>query len=355
MPEPWILCGVQIPAGTSAQALLPVARLPTYTPIEVPIFVSRGRQPGPSVLLTGGLHGDEINGVEILRRMLARKLFRIKAGAVIVIPLVNVFGFLINARGVPDGKDINRSFPGSRNGSLAKMLAHDLMTQIVPFADLVVDLHTGGASRDNLPQIRTDLTFPGNRDLAMAFAPPAVIHFPTIAKSFRREVQQAGKRVVVYEVGESLRLDEPGIEGGISGILRMLLHLNMIRPSKELGSVAGKGRGAPDDDRGSTLGSTMPDSASGNLDSSLTSEGGGTAVYPASRWVRARMSGIFQTAVGLGETVLERAVLGTITDPFGREIRRVKAGVPGLVVGLNRNPVVSRGDALLHIATHRET
>lgn len=353
MREPWIICGENVPPGSTAQALLPVARLPTFTPIEVPIFISRGRKPGPSVLLTGGLHGDEINGVEILRRMLTRKLFRIKAGAVIVMPLVNVFGFLINARGVPDGKDINRSFPGSRSGSLAKMLAYDLMTQIVPFADIVVDLHTGGASKDNLPQIRTDLEYPGNRELALSFGLPAVIHFPTIARSFRREVQQAGKRVVVYEVGESLRLDEAGIETGISGILRMMRHFDMLanKDNRSVGKSAKKGETVVLEHADPSLTAAAGEGSSETTGPDELAE---TVIYPASRWIRARMSGVFQCQVALGETVRERQVLGMLSDPFGREIKRVRAGVPGIVVGVNRNPVVSRGDALLHVASLRE-
>lgn len=311
MPEYIEIDGSKIGLGEQRVINLNIARLPTYTSIDLSVHVFRGQQDGPVLLLTGGLHGDEINGVEIIRRMISEELVRPCSGTVIAIPLVNIYGFIQNVRGVPDGKDINRSFPGVKGGSLAKLLAYTLMREIIPQVDCGIDFHTGGASRSNYPQIRAVLNLPGNRELAEAFAPPMIIHSGLIDKSFRKAAHRMGKHILVYESGEAMRFDELGIQEGINGTLRLMRHLQM---------------------RDEAPAGLQPD------------------IFRKTSWVRARMAGLFHPAVPLGEEVRKRRVIGRITDPFGSESRPVKATYSGRLIGINYSPVVHKGDALAHIA-----
>ncbi len=317
MPSSWTICGVQVAKGQSKEALLSVAKLPTYTPIEVPVFIFRGKKAGPTLLCTAGLHGDELNGIEILRRSLSNNVFKPEYGNILVVPLVNVYGFLQNSRGVPDGKDINRSFPGSKRGSLAKMLAYDLMNEVVPHADMVVDFHTGGAARDNYPHVRCDMNYEPNMTLAKAFEPEIVLHSPLINRSFRRAVQLLDKPVMVVEAGESLRFDEHGIDQGVHLLARLLGNLGIQETNLERITKA-------------------------------------TRLFRASKWVRSTASGLFQSKFNPGDEVQMRQVLGLVTDPYGRFKKSIRSTGEGVLVGLNRNPIVSRGDALLHIAVDEQ-
>lgn len=313
MPEPMVINKETIAPGEHKQLHLTVARLPTHTPIDLPVHVFRGTGEGPVLLLTGGLHGDEINGIEIIRRMISNGLLSPTRGSVIAIPLVNLYGFIQNVRGVPDGKDINRSFPGARGGSLARLLAHTLMNQIVPKIDYGIDFHTGGASRSNYPQVRSVLDIPRNAELARAFAAPVILHSSLIDKSFRKAAHKKGKHILVYETGESHRLDEEGIQQGIDGTLRVMKHLDMREEAPEAGE---------------------------------------TETYRKSTWVRAKYAGLFRARVAAGEKVRHRQVVGHVYDPYGTEQYRVTASKSGRVIGLNHAPVVHKGDALMHIAYH---
>jgi uncharacterized protein len=308
--------GEKIKRGEDKHLYLRIARLPTYTNIDLPVRVIRAEQPGPVLLLTGGLHGDEINGIEIVRRMLAKKLLNPQAGTVIAIPLMNVYGFIQNVRGVPDGKDINRSFPGSKSGSLAKLVAYTIMNEIIPKIDYGIDFHTGGASRSNYPQIRCVLDIAKNMELARAFAPDIMLHSPLIDKSFRKAAHRKNKHILVFETGESLRFDESGIQKGIDGTLRLMKYLGMRDAAPEAGE---------------------------------------TEIYTNSSWVRASFAGLFNSKIKLGETIKKRQVLGVITDPFGNEVFTIKSRYEGRVIGLNYCPVVHKGDAILHIATQKST
>jgi uncharacterized protein len=308
--------GEKIKRGEDKHLYLRIARLPTYTNIDLPVRVIRAEQPGPVLLLTGGLHGDEINGIEIVRRMLAKKLLNPQAGTVIAIPLMNVYGFIQNVRGVPDGKDINRSFPGSKSGSLAKLVAYTIMNEIMPKIDYGIDFHTGGASRSNYPQIRCVLDIAKNMELARAFAPDIMLHSPLIDKSFRKAAHRKNKHILVFETGESLRFDESGIQKGIDGTLRLMKYLGMRDAAPEAGE---------------------------------------TEIYTNSSWVRASFAGLFNSKIKLGETIKKRQVLGVITDPFGNEVFTIKSRYEGRVIGLNYCPVVHKGDAILHIATQKSS
>ncbi len=307
--------GEKIERGEDRKLFLRIAKLPTQTNIDLPVRIIRAEQPGPVLLLTGGLHGDEINGIEIVRRMISRKLVTPDRGTVIAIPLMNIYGFIQNVRGVPDGKDINRSFPGSKSGSLAKLVAYTIMNEIIPVIDYGIDFHTGGSSRANLPQIRCVLGEKVNLELAKAFAPPVILHSPLIDMSFRKAAAKKGKQILVYETGESMRFDEKGIKLGIEGTIRVMKHLNMI-------------------------------------DKIITKQEHKTEVYSNSVWARAPLAGLFTPKIELGDIIKKRQLLGAITDPFGIESDKVKSRHDGRVIGLNYSPIVHKGDAIMHIATN---
>lgn len=315
MPEYMVINGEKIGRGISVDVNLNIARLPTYTNIDLPVRILRAYEDGPVLLLTGGLHGDEINGIEIIRRMVARNLLQPEKGTVIAIPLVNVYGFIQNVRGLPDGKDINRSFPGSKGGSLAKLVAYTLMNQIIPHIDIGIDFHTGGASRANFPQIRCATNDSYNLQVAKAFSPPLVLHSSLIEKSFRKAADRKNKKILVYETGEAHRFDENGIQEGINGTLRVMKFLEM------------KSR-APDANK--------------------------VEIYRKSVWIRARYAGLFQPMIRLGDAVRKKQHIGKITDPFGFESFKIIAPDDGRIIGLNNSPVVHKGDAIMHIAKSKD-
>lgn len=311
MPEPITINGEKVERGEDRQIFLRIARLPTYTNIDLPVRILRGDEDGHTLLLSGGLHGDEINGIEIVRRLLTKDYLKPKRGTVIAVPLMNIYGFIQNVRGVPDGKDINRSFPGSKSGSLAKLLAYTIMKEIIPIIDFGIDFHTGGSSRANYPQIRCTFNSSKNIEIAKAFAPPVILHSKLIDKSFRRAAHNKNKHILVYESGESLRLDEFGIREAIDGTKRVMKYLDMIDEAPKPGV---------------------------------------TEIFKRSSWIRATHAGIFNSSVHLGEDVKRNQLLGLITDPFGTESFKIKSRFTGKVIGLNHNPIVHKGDALIHIA-----
>lgn len=303
--------GYSIAPGEQKAIELNIARLPTHTDIDLPIHLYRAQEEGPVLLLTGGLHGDEINGVEILRRMIHNNMLMPEKGTVIVIPLVNTYGFIQNIRGLPDGKDINRSFPGSQNGSLASLMAHTLMNQILPYVDYGIDFHTGGDARANYPQVRCEWKVESNREIAKAFSPPVIVDSPVLENTFRKAAQDRGTPILVYEGGETLRFDEFAIKEGINGTLRLMGYLGMI---------------------------------SGPLESQETE------IYEGSPWIRAEYGGLFQHKTELGEHVDENQLLGYISDPYGELWAEVRSPEKGRIIGINNAPVVYKGDALVHIA-----
>ncbi|MEP6734651.1 MAG: succinylglutamate desuccinylase/aspartoacylase family protein [Chryseolinea sp.] len=306
-----IIAGQEIQPGEFREIDINIARLPSHTVIDTPIYVSRGLEDGPVLALTAGMHGDEINGMEIVRRMLDTGLNKPKRGVTVCMPIVNVYGFLNYSREVPDGKDINRSFPGSKNGSLASRVAYHLMREVIPFVDIGVDFHTGGAMRANYPQVRAVLKDNVNVELAEAFHAPFTIDAPFRPNSLRKEASRKGKNIIVYEGGESLRFDQQAIEEGVSGTLRLMKHLNMIDWAP-----------APTEE---------------------------TRVIWSTSWIRSRNAGLFQPNVKCGQLVDEGDWVGTITDPFGEFKEQVIAHEKGYVIGLNNIPVVNVGDALMHL------
>ena len=301
-----------IQPGENKKILVNIARLPSQNSINIHVNVARSKEAGPVLLLLGGLHGDEINGVEIVRRLIEKGYNIPEIGSVISIPIINIFGFLHASRYVPDGKDVNRSFPGNKNGSLASRVAFFLKDQIIPLIDFGIDFHTGGDDRTNYPQVRCMMQDPENEMLAKAFSAPFTIHSKYRPKSLRQLAAKSFKKIIVYEGGESSRFDENAIQQGIDGTLRLMKHIGMR--SDELDDPVHENK-----------------------------------IISSSSWVRAKISGLFQTRVQSGQKVLKNQLIGYITDPFGESKVKVKSPVNGYVVGLNNNPVLHQGDAIAHI------
>lgn len=305
------IAGQEIRPGEFKEININIARLPSHTQIDTPIYVNRSKEDGPVLALMAGMHGDEINGMEIVRRVIDSGFHSVKRGTVVCMPIINVYGFLNYSREVPDGKDINRSFPGSKTGSLAARVAWHMTHEIIPNIDYGVDFHTGGAARTNYPQVRCVMQDETNVSLANAFAAPFTIDSPFRPHSLRQTAAKQGKNIIVYEGGESVRFDKQAIEEGINGTLRLMKHLNMIDWAPE-----------PKEEN---------------------------RIIWNSAWVRAKNAGLFISTIQCGDLVEKGQIVGTITDPFGEFKETLKSPTKGYVVGLNNNPVVNAGDALMHL------
>jgi predicted deacylase len=299
--------------GERQRLELPVARLPTGTRLSLPVTVVHGHRTGPRLWLSAAIHGDEINGVEIIRQVLEEVEAEGLRGTLVAVPVVNVFGFIHQSRYLPDRRDLNRSFPGSARGSMAARLAHLFMTEVVKRCTHGVDLHTGSDHRVNLPQVRADLEDPGTLRIARAFGSRLMVHARLRDGSLRDAAAKAGIPVLVYEAGEALRFDDEAIEIGVNGILRLMSVLGMRPLGKRL--------------RRST-----------------------TVAVARTLWVRARRAGVLHLEVVLGQRVRQGQQLGIISDATGETFSTVRARCDGLVMAHRANPLVNRGDALVHLA-----
>ncbi len=306
--------GTEIAPGTRATIEVPVSTLSDGTPVNLSAHVIHGRRAGPVMFVSAAIHGDEVIGVEIVRRLLRAEALRSMAGTLLAVPIVNAFGFLNHARYLPDRRDLNRCFPGQPEGSMASRLAHIFMTEIVARCDMGIDLHSAAIHRTNLPQLR--LT-PGNdrlRELAAAFGAPVMMHSKLRDGSLRMAAEEIGVDVLLYEGGEGLRFDELTARAGVSGILRVMRHLRMIAAKG-----VPKARIAP-------------------------------VFCNASSWYRAPAGGLFRGYLAIGDQVTPGTVLGAIADPLGQVETEVLADVEGIVIGRTNMPVVYEGEALFHIA-----
>jgi predicted deacylase len=299
------ILGHEIPLGTSKEINFNIAKLHTATKIEVPVIVERSKIPGPTILFTAGLHGDEINGVDIVRQLIARKINKPKRGTIICMPILNVFGFLNGSRDFPDGRDLNRVFPGLANGSLASRVAYRLMNEIIPDVDLVVDFHTGGASRFNAPQVRIVKDQPDLDALAQVFAAPFVLYSNHIAKSFRNACFHLGKPVILFEGGKSHFVNDTISKTGIEGVKRILKHYDMLH---------------------SKISVSAPKHT--------------TIFVEESKWIRAKKSGMFKARVDVNTKVTIDDVIGQITDPYGKMYHEVKSPIEGSILNVNEASLV---------------
>jgi len=308
----FILLGKVIPEGKQTVLDLDVAKLHTRTTVKVPVIIERSKNPGPVVLLLAGIHGDEINGVGIVREIIEQKINKPTCGTIICIPVFNVFGYLIQTREFPDGRDLNRMFPGSSNGSLASQFAYQFTKEIAPFVDYVIDFHTGGGERDNIAQIRCSIDDEKALELAKVFNPPMIVFSNNITKSLRDTLHNLGKTILLFEGGKSKELDANVINEGVNGTKNILIHLGL-------------------------------------LEGEITVKGNPIFVHKA-KWLRASHSGMFKAMAKNGTFVKKKEVLGVIQDPFGEFKKKIFAPFNCHIFCINKTPIVNKGDALFHLS-----
>ncbi len=309
------IAGEVIAPGENRTIALPATQFYTNTPVTIPVHIVNGKKPGPKLFISAAIHGDEINGVEIIRRLLNQSTIKRLKGTLVAIPVVNVHGFLQQTRYLPDRRDLNRSFPGTKKGSLAARMAYIFMNEVVKKCTHGIDLHTGAIHRSNIPQIRANLDDDETLRMARAFSVPVMLNSSLRDGSLREAANELGIPMLLYEAGEALRFDEVSIRAGLRGIMRVMREIEMlprpIKPYKE------------------------PKHAT---------------IAQGSSWVRAGNSGIVKFNVPLGSQVSKGQSLGFIYDPFGEEQTTVKSPYDGIVIGRVNNPLIYEGDALFHIA-----
>ncbi len=298
--------------GQKCQLTIPVAKLYTNTEISIPVHVQRAVRKGPTVFVSAAIHGDEINGVEIIRRLIDQDLSLIR-GTLIMVPMVNVYGVINQSRYLPDRRDLNRSFPGSAKGSLAARLADQFMQNIVNHCEYGIDLHTGAIHRSNLPQIRADLNDEVTHELAKSFGVPVILNSTLRDGSLREAATDNDTRVLLYEAGEALRFDELSIQAGVTGVINVLMKLGLLKKRRSKRKIE-------------------PFTAN------------------KSEWIRAARSGFVREYVKLGELTEKGQILAEINSPLGELIHQVTSTRSGIVIGKQNIPLVQEGDAMFHIA-----
>lgn len=306
--------GQSVAAGSRKTIDLPVSVLSDHTPVAMSTHVVHGKVDGPTVFVSAGIHGDEVIGVEIVRRLLRTNQLRALRGTLIAIPIVNAFGFINHSRYLPDRRDLNRCFPGSAGGSLASRLAHLFMQEIVARSDLGIDLHSAAIHRTNLPQVRISEDNPRIAKLAEVFGAPVILQSSLREGSLRDAAKSVGKDVLLYEAGEGLRFDEMAVRAGVAGVLRILRHLDMI-PAK---GVA-KPKAPPQ-------------------------------YCTSSKWIRAPAGGLLRAFKADGSIVSQGDVLASVADPFGEQEQDLIAPFSGIIIGRAVMPIVNEGDAIYHLA-----
>lgn len=311
--KPFTLLGKVIPEGKRTVIDLKIVKLHNRTPINVPVIIEHSTNPGPVVLLLAGIHGDETNGVGIIREIINQKINKPKNGTIICIPVFNIFGYLMQTREFPDGRDLNRMFPGTQNGSLASQFAYQFSEKIAPFVDYVIDFHTGGGLRDNIAQIRCNKNDEKGLELAKIFNPPMILHSSNIVKSLRETLYKFGKTVLLFEGGKTNELNPTIINEGVNGTKNVLIHLGLID-----GEIAVREK---------------------------------PIIVKKSKWIRASDSGMFKIMIQNGTFVKKRELLGIIQDPFGEFQKKITASFNGYIFCINKTPIVNKGDALFHIST----
>lgn len=316
MSTPLVINGVAVKPGSRVTLELPLPQLYTDTSLTMPVHVIRGRREGPRLFVCAAIHGDELNGVEIIFRLLKRSALKGLRGSLIAIPMVNVYGIIHQSRYLPDRRDLNRSFPGSDGGSMAARVAHTFMSEIVSKCTHGIDLHTGAIHRSNLPQIRGNLKDEETARLARAFGVPVLIDANLRDGSLRQAAGEHGIHMLLYEAGEALRCDEVSIRAGVRGIIRVMRALDMLSVRR---TSARKPLVEP-------------------------------FIARSSAWVRAPESGILRAPIKLGRQVQKDDTLGVIVDANGTKQTKVKAPFSGVLIGRAQIPLVHEGGALFHLA-----
>lgn len=303
-----------ITAGEQRYVHLPLPHLYTHARISMPVYVIHGLQAGPRLFVSAAIHGDEINGVEIIRRVLSTLNIKTFSGTLLAVPVVNVYGFLDKSRYLPDRRDLNRSFPGSEHGSMAAQLAHQFLHEVATLCTHGIDLHTAAIGRDNLPQIRAHFKQdPELLAMAQAFQPPLILSTSLREGSLREAGFKRNIKIILYEAGEALRFGEEAIQIGVEGIFSVMRYLGMLPAEPAL---------------------AKPE----------------PLLSDSSAWIRAPQSGILHVKVGLGTAVSQGELLGHVADPFGAHLEKIYAPKTGLIIGVSTLPLVHEGEAILHLA-----
>lgn len=314
--EPISICGRTINPGERITVDLPVPNIYSYTELKIPVYVIHGKRKGPKLFVFATIHGDEINSVEIVRRLMRSPRLRHLKGTLIVVPIVNIYGFMYMSRYLPDRRDLNREFPGRERGSMASRLANLYVKEIISKCDYGIDLHSASASRINLPHVRVDLSDEDSTRMAKAFNVPVMLNTNLRDGSLREACNDLGIPVIVYEGGEGLRFDEISIKAGVRGIIGVIAELGMI--------------------------SVSPEKRKKKLEPTIAK---------SSRWIRAPGSGIVHLFKELGDNVKKGELIGVIVDPLGSNETPVLSSLKGVIIGKTTLPLVNEGNALLHIAS----
>lgn len=312
-----VIAGHDIKPGESKELEIPMVRLYTDTTMGIPVFVKRGKKDGPTIFLSAAIHGDELNGIEIINRIINSKTIKNLKGTLIAVPMVNVYGVLNQSRYMPDRRDLNRSFPGSSRGSLAARLAYQFLQEIVSISDYGIDFHTGAIHRSNLPQIRANLDDQETLDLAKAFSIPVLLNANLRDGSLRQSAADLGTKVLLYEAGEALRFDELAIRAGVKGTINVMKHLGMLTSRRSLKAIE-------------------------------------PIIARKSGWVRACESGLVVHHKQLGDQVEKGDLLATINNPYGHRLDEVKSQYAGIIIGKQNIPLVQEGEAMYHIAYFKD-
>ena len=309
--------GATVSPGERTNVNLPIADLYTATSLFMPLQILCGRSEGPTLFVSAAVHGDEINGVEVIRRLLKRRFLKSLRGTLLAVPVVNVHGFINQSRYLPDRRDLNRSFPGSSQGSIASRLANTFLEQIVSKADFGIDLHTGAIDRSNLPQIRGNMDDGKTLEIARAFGAPVILNSNTLDGSLRASAAKLGLPVLIYEAGEALRFDEVSIRAGVRGVLNVMRAIGMLPETKKTQRTE-------------------------------------SVMARYTRWIRSPESGIVSDKVRLGSKVMKGQRLATVGDPLGSSEQHVIAPFDGIVIGCSNLPLAYEGEALFNIAAFKD-
>lgn len=304
--------------GKSKTINMQIGKLHTMTDLHIPIIVERSKKEGPVVLFTAGLHGDEINGTEIVRELIVKKINKPKRGTIICIPVINIFGFVNQTREFPDGRDLNRIFPGSKTGSLASQFAYYILKEIIPHIDYAIDFHAGGAQRFNAPQIRIVPNNAELKTLSDVFGAPFTLYSNNISGSFRSSCDKMNVKMLLFEGGKSVDINNGVTKEALEGTKRFLKHFDMLKNKHEI------------------------------------SKPHQTIYIETSDWVRANFSGMFHGLKQIGSYVTKGELLAKISDPFGKVSHKLKAPHDGYLINVNDAPIVYQGDAVFHISTKLE-
>lgn len=306
-----------IKAGTSSIVNLALPELHSESSISMPVHVIHGKKEGPVLFISAAIHGDEINGTEVIRRLLSMESIKRIRGTLLAVPVVNIYGFNFHSRYLPDRRDLNRSFPGAESGSMAGRLANIFLKEVVLRSDIGIDIHTAAINRNNFPQIRADLNNEQLKQAANKFETPVILHSAPPSGSLRAAAIEEGIPVMVYESGEALRFDEVSIRVAVRGILNVMCDLGMMtRTSKRKAKKS--------------------------------------VVLQSSTWVRAANSGILRAVVALGDMVKEGDVIGYISSPGCTDSITIEASTNGIIIGRTNIPLVYEGEALFHIGKTRQ-